>query len=228
MFTGIIQSVGHVADMQARGGDMRLRIHTGKLSLDDVSLGDSICTNGVCLTVIELPGDGYWADVSVESLNFTTLSELTTGSRVNLEKALTPSSRLGGHIVSGHVDGVGEVVSLHEDARSIRVVLRAPDSLAKYIAHKGSICVDGTSLTVNAVNGAEFDLNIIPQTMSETVFAQYVTGSRVNLEVDVIARYLERLLQGDAAAKATAQGLSLDTLAENGFLDGLKSGLGKS
>jgi riboflavin synthase len=228
MFTGIIQSVGHVADMQARGGDMRLRIHTGKLPLDDVSLGDSICTNGVCLTVIELPGDGYWADVSVESLNFTTLSELTTGSRVNLEKALTPSSRLGGHIVSGHVDGVGEVVSLHEDARSIRVVLRAPDSLAKYIAHKGSICVDGTSLTVNAVNGAEFDLNIIPQTISETVFAQYVPGSRVNLEVDVIARYLERLLQGDAAAKATAQGLSLDTLAENGFLDGLKSGLGKS
>jgi riboflavin synthase len=220
MFTGIIQAVGEVAAMQPSGGDMRLRIHTGKLPLDDVVLGDSICTNGVCLTVIELPGDGYWADVSVESLNFTTLGDLKPGSPVNLEKALTPQSRLGGHIVSGHVDGVGEVVSLNEDARSVRVVLRAPDELAKYIAHKGSICIDGTSLTVNAVNGAEFDLNIIPQTLAETVFGHYQPGSRVNLEVDVIARYLERLLQGDAAADASATGLSLETLAENGFLPG--------
>ena len=220
MFTGIIQAVGEVAAMQPSGGDMRLRIHTGKLPLDDVALGDSICTNGVCLTVIELPGDGYWADVSVESLNFTTLGDLKPGSPVNLEKALTPQSRLGGHIVSGHVDGVGEVVSLNEDARSVRVVLRAPDELARYIAHKGSICIDGTSLTVNAVNGAEFDLNIIPQTMAETVFANYQPGSRVNLEVDVIARYLERLLQGDAAADAAASGLSWNTLAENGFLPG--------
>ena len=220
MFTGIIQAVGEVAQMQPSGGDMRLRIRTGKLSLDDVALGDSICTNGVCLTVIELPGDGYWADVSVESLNFTTLGDLKPGSPVNLEKALTPQSRLGGHIVSGHVDGVGEVVSLNEDARSVRVVLRAPDELAKYIAHKGSICIDGTSLTVNAVNGAEFDLNIIPQTMAETVFAKYQTGTRVNLEVDVIARYLERLLQGDAAAETSASGLTMNTLAENGFLPG--------
>ena len=220
MFTGIIQAVGEVAEMQPSGGDMRLRIHTGKLPLDDVTLGDSICTNGVCLTVVELPGDGYWADVSVESLNFTTLGDLKPGSSVNLEKALTPQSRLGGHIVSGHVDGVGEVVSLNEDARSVRVVLRAPDDLAKYIAHKGSICIDGTSLTVNAVNGAEFDLNIIPQTLAETVFANYQPGSRVNLEVDVIARYLERLLQGDAAADTAASGLSWNTLAENGFLPG--------
>ena len=227
MFTGIIQAVGNVAAMQSRGGDMRLRIHTGKLPLDDVALGDSICTNGACLTVIELPGDGYWADVSVETLNFTTLGDLKPGSQVNLEKALTPRSRLGGHIVSGHVDGVGEVVSLTEDARSIRVVLRAPDPLAKYIAHKGSICVDGTSLTVNAVNGAQFDLNIIPQTVAETIFGQYRPGSRVNLEVDVIARYLERLMQGDAAAVVSAGGLSLDALAENGFLGGSNEGLGK-
>jgi riboflavin synthase len=218
MFTGIIQAVGEVAAMQPSGGDLRLRIQTGKLDLDDVALGDSICTNGVCLTVIELPGDGYWADVSVESLNFTTLGDLKPGSRVNLEKALTPASRLGGHIVSGHVDGVGEVVSLHEDARSSRFVLRAPHELAKYIAHKGSITVDGTSLTVNAVNGAEFDLNIIPQTMAETVFGEYQAGSRVNLEVDVIARYLERLVQGDDAARAGAGSLSMQTLAENGFL----------
>jgi riboflavin synthase len=218
MFTGIIQAVGEVAAMQPSGGDLRLRIHTGKLPLEDVALGDSICTNGACLTVIELPGDGYWADVSVETLNFTTLGDLKPGSRVNLEKALMPQSRLGGHIVSGHVDGVGEVVSLQEDARSWRFVLRAPDELARYIAHKGSICIDGTSLTVNAVNGAEFDLNIIPQTMAETIFGEYQPGSRVNLEVDVIARYLERLIQGDTAADPGAAGLSMDTLAENGFL----------
>jgi riboflavin synthase len=226
MFTGIIQAVGRVAAMQARGGDLRLRIHTGKLPLEDVALGDSICTNGVCLTVTELPGDGYWADVSVETLNFTTLGALKAGASVNLEKSLTPQSRLGGHIVSGHVDGVGEVVSLVQDARSIRVVIQAPDALARYIAHKGSICVDGTSLTVNAVNGAQFDLNIIPQTMAETVFGQYRPGSRVNLEVDVIARYLERLLQGDAAAVPGKAGLSLDTLAEYGFLGGSPWGSG--
>jgi len=219
MFTGIIQAVGEVAAMQPSGGDLRLRIHSGKLDLGDVALGDSICTNGTCLTVIELPGDGYWADVSVETLNFTTLGDLKPGSRVNLEKALTPASRLGGHIVSGHVDGVGEVVSLHEDARSWRFVLRAPDELAKYIAHKGSICIDGTSLTVNAVHGAQFELNIIPQTMAETVFGEYQPGSRVNLEVDVIARYLERLMLGDDAAKPGAGNLSMATLAENGYLN---------
>ena len=217
MFTGIIQAVGEVAAMQPSGGDLRLRVKTGKLDLSDVDLGDSISTNGTCLTVIELPGDGYWADVSRETLNFTTLGDLTTGSSVNLEKALTPASRLGGHIVSGHVDGVGEVVSLHEDARSIRFVLRAPDELARYIAHKGSITVDGTSLTVNAVNGAEFDLNIIPQTLAETIFGQYQPGTRVNLEVDVIARYLERLMQGDEAARPGAGSLSMTTLAENGY-----------
>lgn len=221
MFTGIIQAVGTVAAMQPSGGDLRLRIHTGKLSLDDVGLGDSICTNGVCLTVIELPGDGFWADVSVETLNFTTLGKLQPGARVNLEKALTPASRLGGHIVSGHVDGVGQVVSLTEDARSTRVELRAPEALAKYIAHKGSICVDGTSLTVNAVNGARFELNIIPQTMAETIFGEYHPDTAVNLEVDVIARYLERLVLGDAAADPeSASELSLETLADNGFLRG--------
>lgn len=221
MFTGIIQAVGTVAAMQPTGGDLRLRIQTGQLSLDDVALGDSICTNGVCLTVIELPGDGYWADVSVETLDFTTLGALQQGSRVNLEKALTPASRLGGHIVSGHVDGVGEIVGLQEDARSIRVAVSAPAELAKYIAHKGSVCIDGTSLTVNAVAGNRFELNIIPQTMAETIFGEYRSGSRVNLEVDVIARYLERLVLGDRAADPNVTaGLSLETLADNGFLRG--------
>ena len=218
MFTGIIQAVGEVVALQPSGGDVRLRISTGDLPLDDVALGDSICTNGVCLTVIELPGDGYWADVSVETLDFTTLGQLKPGSRVNLEKAMTPVSRLGGHIVSGHVDGVGEIVSMEPDARSVRYVVRAPDALARYIAHKGSVCVDGTSLTVNAVNGAEFDLNIIPQTVAETIFGEYKPGSQVNLEVDVIARYLERLMLGDAAADPQGNGVSMATLAENGFL----------
>lgn len=218
MFTGIVQAVGEIAALEPRGGDTRLRVRTGKLPLDDVQPGDSISTNGVCLTVVDLPGDGFWADVSVETLNFTTLGDLATGSRVNLEKALTPMTRLGGHIVSGHVDGVGEVCRLYEEGRSWRVVLRAPDDLARYIARKGSICVDGTSLTVNGVNGAEFDLNIIPQTMAETVFGTYRAGSRVNLEVDVIARYLERLVLGDAAAVPATGGVSLQTLADNGYL----------
>jgi riboflavin synthase len=223
MFTGIIQAVGEVAELQSRSGDLRLHIRTGKLALEDVALGDSLCTNGVCLTVTELPGDGYWCDVSNETLNFSTLGDLSQGSRVNLEKSLTPQSRLGGHIVSGHVDGVGEVVSFREDGRSLRWVLRAPDQLARYIAHKGSICIDGTSLTVNAVNGAEFDINIIPQTMRETIFGDYQVGSRVNLEVDVIARYLERLLQGDQAASPFNSGLSEGFLAENGFIKDTKS-----
>ena len=222
MFTGIIEAVGEIATLQPSGGDMRLRIRTGKLDLADVQLGDSISTNGVCLTVTELPGDGYWCDVSNETLAFSTLGGLTVGSAVNLEKSLTPQSRLGGHIVSGHVDGVGEVVSFAEDGRSIRWVLRAPADLARYIAHKGSICVDGTSLTVNAVRGAEFDLNIIPQTTQETIFGRYQVGTAVNLEVDVIARYLERLLQGEQAANPAAGAITESLLAEHGFLQGSK------
>lgn len=218
MFTGIVQAVGEVVALEARGGDSRLRVRTGKLPLDDVNPGDSISTNGVCLTVVDLPGDGYWADVSIETLTYTTLGDLAPGASVNLEKALTPMTRLGGHIVSGHVDGVGEVLQLYEEGRSWRVVLRAPNDLARYIAKKGSICVDGTSLTVNGVNGAEFDLNIIPQTMAETVFGHYGVGSKVNLEVDVIARYLERLVLGDAAAQPGPAGVSMQMLADNGYL----------
>lgn len=201
MFTGIIQAVGTIANMENRGGDMRLRIATGKLSLDDVALGDSIAVNGVCLTVVELPGNGFVADVSRETMTHTSLASLKMGSSVNLEKALTLATRLGGHLVSGHVDGLGEVVSRSDDARSVHFVIRAPDELAKYIAHKGSITIDGTSLTVNQVNGAEFDLNIVPHTIQETIISGYQAGSKVNLEVDIIARYLERLVLGDDAAK---------------------------
>lgn len=216
MFTGIIEAVGEVTAVEPRGGDIRLRVKTGDLDLADVALGDSIATNGVCLTVIELPGDGYWADVSVETIDNTTLASWALGQKVNLEKALTAQTRLGGHIVSGHVDGVGEVVSRHQDARSERFRIKAPASLAKYIAHKGSVTIDGVSLTVNSVEGAEFELNIVPHTIEKTVVGSYNSGSKVNLEVDVIARYLERLLQGDQAAEANP-GLSMDFLQEHGF-----------
>ena len=221
MFTGIIEAVGDILAVQPSGGDLRLRIKTNDLDLGDVALGDSIATNGVCLTVVELPGDGYWADVSVETLDYTTLRQWQVGMPVNLEKALTPQTRLGGHMVSGHVDGVGEVVSRHRDARSERFRIKAPAELAKYIAHKGSITVDGTSLTVNAVDGDEFELNIVPHTIERTVIGSYQAGTKVNLEVDVIARYLERLLLGDKAAEPSAsKGIDLAFLAENGFYRG--------
>lgn len=197
MFTGIIQAVGRIAEIDAGEQDIRLRIETGKLPLTDVALGDSIATSGVCLTVTELPGDGFWADVSPETLSLTSLGSKGVGDAVNLETSLTLSTPLGGHLVSGHVDGVGHIQQITEDARFWRVKVAAPDNLARYIAMKGSICVDGTSLTVNQVDGSVFELTIIPQTWEETVFSDYVAGSPVNLEVDVIARYLERLMQFD-------------------------------
>jgi riboflavin synthase len=197
VFTGIIQSVGRIAAIEGGGQDIRLRIETGKLPLDSVALGDSIATSGVCLTVTELPGDGYWADVSPETLSLTTLGQKSVGDAVNLEPSLTLNTPLGGHLVSGHVDGVGRIDSIVEDARFWRVSVEAPANLARYIAVKGSICVDGTSLTVNQVTGPRFELTIIPQTWEETVFSEYAVGSAVNLEVDVIARYLERLMQYD-------------------------------
>lgn len=197
MFTGIIQAIGRIAAIEAGEEDIRLHIETGKLPLAGVSLGDSIATSGVCLTVTDLPGDGFWADVSPETLSLTTLGSKGVGDAVNLETSLTLQTALGGHLVSGHVDGVGEVARIVEDARFWRVTIAAPENLARYIAMKGSICVDGTSLTVNQVEGASFELTIIPQTWEETVFSEYQTGSSVNLEVDVIARYLERLMQYD-------------------------------
>lgn len=220
MFTGIIQALGTIAAMRHQGGDMRLSINTGKLDMTDVALGDSIAVNGVCLTAVELSGAQFAADVSTETLSLTSLGQLKSGSPVNLEKALTLSTRLGGHLVSGHVDGLGEVINRYDDARSVRFTLQAPDALAKYISAKGSICVDGTSLTVNKVNGAQFELNIVPHTLQETIMGQYQSGSKVNLEVDVIARYLERLLLGDKAAEPmhSEGGVTMELLAEHGFL----------
>ena len=218
MFTGIIQAVGQVAEMQQRGGDVRLRVATGKLDLGDVTRGDSVAVNGVCLTAVELPGDGFVADVSRETLSLTSLGQLQPGSPVNLEKALTLATRLGGHLVSGHVDGLGTVIERHDDARSVRFTIEAPAELARYIAHKGSISVDGTSLTVNAVDGRRFELNIVPHTLQETIMDGYAAGRRVNLEVDLVARYLERLLLGEKAAEPDQGGVDLAMLARTGFL----------
>ncbi|HRD50476.1 MAG TPA: riboflavin synthase [Candidatus Contendobacter sp.] len=217
MFTGIITAVGTIATIQPRGGDVRLRVATGKLDLSDVQLGDSIAVSGVCLTAVELPGDGFWADASRETLERTTLGEAAPGIKVNLEKALTPTTRLGGHLVSGHVDGIGVVTVWQPDGRSWRLRIQAPDALARYIAEKGSICVDGVSLTVNRVDGAAFELNIIPQTLAETSLADFKIGRRVNLEVDLIARYLERLLLGERAAQPGGGGLTEALLREHGF-----------
>ena len=218
MFTGIIQAIGHIEAVPARGGDVRLSVNTGRLDLTDLALGDSIATNGICLTAVELSDRGFAADVSRETLSLTTLHLLKPGSRVNLEKALTLNTRLGGHLVSGHVDGVGHVTERREDARSIRFAIEAPAELAKYIAHKGSICVDGTSLTVNAVRGAVFELNIVPHTLQETIMSEYQAGSRVNLEVDLIARYLERLMLGDRAAEPEPGGVTEALLKSRGFM----------
>lgn len=219
MFTGIVEAIGSIRALTPRGGDVRVYVETGKLDLGDVKLGDSIAVNGVCLTAVELPGDGFCADVSRETLAHTAFISLKAGSKVNLEKALTPTSRLGGHLVSGHVDGVGEVIARADNARAVQFTIRAPRELAKYIAHKGSITVDGTSLTVNAVNGAEFELTIVPHTLAETIMVDYRPGSQVNLEVDLLARYLERLLLGDKAAEPKASGMTASFLAEHGYLN---------
>ncbi len=210
MFTGIIEAMGTVTGLESRGGDVRLSIATPGLDLAGAAVGDSIAVNGACLTAIDLPGDGFAADVSRETLALTTLGGLKAGSRVNLERALTLSQPLGGHLVSGHVDGVGEVESRREDGRSWRFVFRMPEALSRYVAKKGSICVDGVSLTVNEVEGARFGVNIVPHTMEATIFGTYTTGAKVNLEVDIVARYLERLLGGDA-------GLTRERLEEYGF-----------
>lgn len=196
MFTGLIQAIGSVAAHEARGGDCRLHIVTGKLDLSDVKTGDSICVSGVCLTATELTPSGFWCDVSNETLARTTLGGLNDGDAVNLEKSLLPTTRLGGHFVSGHVDGVGHVVSRRDDGRSVRFEIEPPLELAKYIAPKGSVCLDGVSLTVNTVVGARFDVNIVPHTLTETTLSQWRPGRRVNLEVDLIARYVDQLLRG--------------------------------
>ena len=198
MFTGIVAAMGTLLERSEQGGDHRLRIAAQALDLGDVGIGDSIAVNGCCLTVVELEADSFGADASAETLRCTTLGALEPGRRVNLEKAMRLDDRLGGHLVSGHVDGVGALLKRQIEGDSLRLNLRAPAELARYIARKGCICIDGTSLTVNEVNGTDFTVNIIPHTRAETIIGQYREGQQVNLEVDLLARYLERLQQGGA------------------------------
>ena len=194
MFTGIIQSIGKVKAVTPIGGDKRFSFELAGLSKEVIQLGDSLAFNGVCLTAIELPQGQFVADVSNETLSCTTLGSLSVGDPVNMELAMLPTSRLGGHLVSGHVDGVGTLRRRYVDGRSERFEFEAPAAILRYIAAKGSICIDGASLTVNHVNGDCFDVNLIPHTMEHTVSGAYRAGSKVNLEVDVVARYVERLL----------------------------------
>jgi len=213
MFTGIIAALGKIESLHETGGDIRMTVNTQTLDLSDVKLGDSVANNGVCLTVVEMANAKLSFDVSRESLERTSLGSLTTGSEINLEKALAVGDRLGGHFVSGHVDGLGKVLARQESARSVQFRFEVPAGLERYIAEKGSICIDGTSLTVNNVSDNWFEVNIIPHTMQETIMSGYKIGTEVNLEVDLIARYLERLLPSD---KKT--GITRETLQQNGFL----------
>jgi len=194
MFTGIIEGMGRLRASEARGGDARLIIESGSLPLADVNLGESIAVNGVCLTVVEFDEVSFQADASNETLSLTTLGALKPGALVNLERAMRPTDRLGGHLVSGHVDGTGTVIDIRDDARAQRWRFSAPVPLLRYIAKKGSICVDGVSLTVNEVDAEGFEVALIPHTVSHTAFSQTAMGDSVNLEIDLVARYVERLL----------------------------------
>ena len=222
MFTGIIESVGSLRKIERRGEDIRLTVASGKLDLSDVKLGDSIATNGVCLTVVECLSDGYVADISAETVSLTGFSRYQVGEAVNLEKAVTPTTRLGGHMVSGHVDGVASVDERLYRGKAIEFWLTAPKGLARYIAHKGSITIDGVSLTVNEVKGERFRLTIVPHTASETTLIHLKAGDSVNIEVDLIARHLERLMMysgqeaGETVSKAPE--VTMDLLARSGFL----------
>jgi riboflavin synthase len=212
MFTGIIATIGKIESVQAKGGDIRLQVATQNLDLSDVKLGDSIANNGVCLTAIAMSKGSLSFDVSRESLDRTSLGTVKAGSEVNLEKALAVGDRLGGHFVSGHVDGLGKVIAKQESARSVQFRFEVPLGLERYIAEKGSICIDGTSLTVNKAENNWFEVNIIPHTMQETIMKSYQVGTQVNLEVDLIARYLERLLPKQASS------ITRETLLQNGFI----------
>lgn len=215
MFTGIVQSTGRIESIETRGGDLRLRVHCPDLELGNASDGDSIAVNGVCLTAVEISSTGFSADASKETMALTTLGMARPGTRVNLEKALTLSTLLGGHLVTGHVDGRGTIRARRREARSFQFRFAVEENLARYIARKGSICIDGVSLTVNAVEGAEFEVNIVPHTLDVTTVDDWRVGGKVNLEVDLIARYTERLIAAGHNGPAT---LNIDMLEEYGFV----------
>lgn len=218
MFTGIIQAVGTIDKVESKAGDIRIEIDSSELDLNNIQPGDSIAVNGVCLTVIASREQGFSADISIETLNKTNLGELDSGSPVNLENALTLNTALGGHLVSGHVDGIASIVEMQDEGRSIRYGFEVIPELQHYIAHKGSVTIDGTSLTVNQVTGNRFEVNIVPHTQQKTIFRYYRVNTRVNIEVDIIARYLERLIEGKAQGQNHSDRQMLDTLVKSGFI----------
>jgi len=211
MFTGIIQAKGSIAALQRRGGDVRLSVQSDGLPFANYDVGESIAVNGVCLTAVALRDDGFDTDVSVETLDVTSLGGLGIGDSVNLEPSLSLGDRLGGHLVSGHVDCLGTVTSRKADARSIRFTVEIPEEFARYVARKGSVTIDGVSLTVNDVSATRFEFNIIPHTAEVTIIGDYAVGMKVNVEVDLLARYIERLLAKDG------EGLSMEFLKEHGY-----------
>lgn len=212
MFTGIIEATGSISQMTPKGGDVQVRVNSGKLDLADVALGDSIATNGVCLTVVELFADGYAADVSNETIKHTGFANYKAGQKVNLEKAMLPTTRFGGHMVSGHVDTVSHITAIYDNGRAKDIWVELPNDVKKYIVKKGSITIDGISLTVNDVNESQFKLTIVPHTSGQTTLDTLSVGDRVNVEIDLIARYVEQLIG------AKDQGVSMDLLARSGFL----------
>lgn len=216
MFTGIIESQGVIEKIAPQNGDWKVTIQTGKLDMSDVKIGDSIAANGICLTAIEITSNSYVADVSGETMSVTTAADWQVGTHVNLEKALRLQDRLGGHLVSGHVDGVGTIRQISQDGRSWRYEVEAPLGLCKYIAAKGSICINGISLTVNQVEGSIFGVNIVPHTRQETTIKEFEVGSKVNLEVDLLARYLERMMSAPQAKDESS--ITPEFLAQNGFI----------
>jgi riboflavin synthase len=211
MFTGIIQAKGSIAALERRGGDVRLSVQSESLPFASYDVGESIAVNGVCLTAVALRADGFDTDVSVETLDVTSLGGLGVGDNVNLEPSLSLGDRLGGHLVSGHVDCLGTVTGRKADARSIRITVEIPEEFARYVARKGSVTVDGVSLTVNDVSATRFEVNIIPHTADVTIIGDYAVGTNVNVEVDLLARYIERLLAKDG------EGLSMEFLKEHGY-----------
>ncbi len=218
MFTGIIEAVGTIKSININAQGARLVIATNNLDMSDVKLGDSIATNGICLTVIDFDQHTYSADVSNETLQRTGFVNYSAGMAVNLEKAMMASTRFGGHMVSGHVDGVSEIISITNNGNSIEYWLSMPSDIAHYIAEKGSVTIDGTSLTVNALTNDKFRLTIVPHTVKETIFAHYQLGTKVNLEVDLIARYIERLLTKSSSENEPKSNVTESLLQKAGFI----------
>jgi len=218
MFTGIIEAVGQITNIQVNAQGARISVSTGQLNMQDVKLGDSIATNGICLTVIAFDSNSFSADVSNETLKRTGFVHYKNGQKVNLEKAMLPTTRFGGHMVSGHVDALSEITSIEQDGNSINYWVEMASDIASYIAEKGSITIDGVSLTVNALSDNKFRLTIVPHTTQETIISSYKVGTKVNVEVDLIARYIERLLTNKTAEQSQQLSVTQELLARNGFI----------